>query len=616
MRKFPKLLAIVLAIAIVICPAMCLTTMAETPVNGYSVEYANDVLTIKVTSDTGFMVSFIKVAINGFTVDEDNVTVATKEGIEFAANPSYEEGVLSLLLAAKEAADIDLVTEATVTVPAVPNEEVDSYYIALTNIQAADAGTAEAPESFLEFEGVTTETGAVENIVPTVDGALHECTAVEYVDNGDGTHNGICDCADATIVVENEDHIDEDADNACDLCDAELEVEDVCEHVWEYVTATPAEGTGSGDALANYTTTKPGSITIKCSVCDHEETQPVTYYGRPKCYTSNALYESAITLTFSARKDRMLKLGQYDEAFVRFAHVISSDGSLKETSQRVADGKDTVANNLERKTFEYPVKSLQLTEEIVTNVFIRVDGVWYSGESFGYSVRSYADEVLTYDTVEQSEKALIVNMLRYGAKMQILKNYNIENLADADLPAEYAALITETDPTIEGTPTYNAEIGNDCLQILPSTIRLFMDSRTEVLLRVRSDRYTADKYKDDFIIEAVWESAKATERSAKFYNVAYAPEDVTTTYGQDSASSNQGRWEFYFGECPAYDFRQVITFKLYDPEDQIDVGNEFSASFEQMINYVIAQGQCSDAEIEMYNAMMNYSDAAKAHFCK
>ena len=231
MRKFPKLLAVVLAIAIVICPAMCLTTMADTS-NGYSVSYneTNKVLTVEITSATGFMVSFLTIDIDGYVVDDENVTVVTQEGYEFAANADYQDGVLKLLVAAKEASDIHLVTKATVSVPAEEDPAAERYYIALTNIQAADAGTAETPESFLEFAGVA-EDGAVENVVPTVDKLPHECDVVEYIDNGDGTHNGVCDCADATVLIENEDHADEDFDGACDFCDAVLEVPHECDVV-------------------------------------------------------------------------------------------------------------------------------------------------------------------------------------------------------------------------------------------------------------------------------------------------------------------------------------------------------------------------------------------------
>ena len=241
MRKFPKLVAIVLAIAIVICPAMCLSAMADSP-NGYSLSYNEGVLTVTVTSETGFMVSYLNIDIEGYTVDEENITVTTAEGRAFSANPIFEDGVLALLVAPTEAYDISLVTEAVVSVPLEELVEAERYYIALTKIQAADAGTAETPESFLVFDGVDAN-GYVEEVIPTVDALPHECDVVDYVDNGDGTHNGVCDCADATVLIENEDHIDDDADNVCDYCDAAREAPHECDVV-EYVDN--GDGTHNG----------------------------------------------------------------------------------------------------------------------------------------------------------------------------------------------------------------------------------------------------------------------------------------------------------------------------------------------------------------------------------
>lgn len=399
--------------------------------------------------------------------------------------------------------------------------------------------------------------------------------------------------------------------NNCGTANPDYEAPVVCEHEWEAKAATPAQGTGTN--ASNQTTTVPGSITLKCSKCEETTTKSVEYYGRTKCMVANALYESAIALEFSARKDRMQEKGVYTQAIVRFEHDIPGDDNLV-TFQNFDDGYDTVKTEQKRdcRTWAYPVKAMQLTETITTNIFVEINGVWYSGDSYGYSVRSYADEILP--TVTTEEKTLVVNMLRYGSKMQVYKNYNAENLADADLASEYAALIKETAPSIEGTWTRNEEIGNDCLQILTSYV-LVMDSRTEVRLRVRSDRFTAEPAKDDFVIEAIWESAKGVPMSEKYYNVATAPAGEET-YTQDSQSANAGRWEFYFAGCPAYDFRQVVTFKLYDPEaPDVDLGNEFSASFEQLISAGVTGGTFKGAELEMYKAMMNYSDAAREYFC-
>ncbi len=167
MKKISKLLAVVLAVAMLICPAMCLTSMAETSTDAYTLNYADGVLTVNVAPGEDFLVSLLKIDIEGYIVDEDNIAVTTEEGVSFSANPSYENGVLTLLLASKEAANVHLVSSATVTIPATKDESASKYYIALTNIQVATTGTADAPDSFIAIDGVNAD-GAVANVVPVV----------------------------------------------------------------------------------------------------------------------------------------------------------------------------------------------------------------------------------------------------------------------------------------------------------------------------------------------------------------------------------------------------------------------------------------------------------------
>lgn len=576
-------------------------------VTGFTVSAAGNTATItaaNVTVEAGGTVDVpITIETTGlaaaiFTVTADNVLTvnSAKVGTDFTEvyTDAYDNTYTFAVTAAGNGNVTGTVTVVTlnVTAPAEANEAIA--------ITVSDATASDIYETDV--------------VVSTVDGSVAisapkcEHTSLTYTSNNDGTHNVSCnDCADYT--VENETCDTAGENGACSKCGYTAPV--VCEHDWVVVSATPAEGTGT--SASDQVTTKTGSVELTCSKCGETVIKDVQYYGRTKAMNANALYESAISLEFNARKDRMEEKGTYTQAFMRFEHILP-DASEKITYQSYDEGYDTTktAQNRACRTWAYAVKAMQLTEEITTNVFVEIDGVWYSGESLSFSVRSYADQILPSVTTE--EKTLVVNMLRYGARMQTFKGYNTENLADANLAAEFASLITETAPTIEGTYSTNTEIGNDCLQIL-SGYSLFMDSRTEVRLRVRSDRYTAEPAKNDFVIEANWTSAKGTQMTEKYYNEAIVGKG-DNTYTQDSQSSNAGRWEFYFAGCPAYDFRQVITFKIYDPEDQIDVSNQFSASFEQLISAGITKGTFVGNELAMYQAMMNYSDAARAYFCK
>lgn len=190
MRKFPKLLAVVLAIAIIICPAMCLTSMAETPANDYTVSYADDVVTVKVDAANGFLVALLRLDVEGFDVNEAGIAVTTTEGVEFGANPDFDAdaGVLSLLLAAKDAANINVVTSATVTIPVTKTATDDNYGIKLTTIQAADAGSVVdgvlVAEDFIDFPYVAdAEDGTIVDAPEEKVEAIKPCTHENTTEN-------------------------------------------------------------------------------------------------------------------------------------------------------------------------------------------------------------------------------------------------------------------------------------------------------------------------------------------------------------------------------------------------------------------------------------------------
>lgn len=564
MRKFPKLLAVVLAIAIIICPAMCLSSMAATA-NTYSISYADDAITVNVSAETGLLVALLRLDVLGYTVDEDNIEVVTDPAIDFSANPDYdaEAGTLSLLLAAKEATDVSLVNSATVTVPVAKDDTAAIQYIALNEVQAADAGTAEAPESFLAFEGVG-EDGIIETPV-------------------------IADCS----------HIDEDADNLCDACGEELET--VCEHViGEVTSAQPA------------TATEAGKIYGICSACGEECEADVEYYGNFKTAYAAAELAGETSLLLSARNDRLAEKGTYDRAFIYFQHTLSSDGSNKITIKDIADTTDTTqgSNNRPCKTWKYGVKSLQYTEAVINNVFVYAGGQWYNGEQITYSLRSYIDERLA-TTSDSDEKALYANLLAFGAEMQKIKGYNLENLATDGLAQNILDLIVEGDATMTDAVVENKPNGNDAAYI--NKYGFDMADKIVAMLYFRTDRYTGEN-KDDYKIVASWTNARGASKeiiirkdgSAEAADMYYGPE-------YQNGAIRENRFTFNFDLFASYDFRQQVTFSFYDGETLM---SEYTASYEALVKGSIDGGTFTGDWVTVSHRLLHYSDAAKAYFCK
>lgn len=369
-----------------------------------------------------------------------------------------------------------------------------------------------------------------------------------------------------------------------------------CDHAWVVDSMVPA------------TAETDGSIIFTCSVdgCEETKTEAVKYEFDYYFGFTAAEYASQINLLFSIRKDTVLNLkGSYDDAYMYAEHTISKTGELKKTIINVSDAIDTVqgSKNRECKTFSYGLKSMQLTETVNAIPFVKADGVWYSGDVSSYSMRKYADERLVMADCNDLEKTLIVNMLTYGSKMQIFKDYNLENLADADL-GDYASYVTTTDPVISATVTQHPLTS----EVYIANCALDMADKIMAVWQFNADEYSGEN-KTDLVVKAAWNNANGVVKSAEF-----GADDFAPVYRNDGVTLRPYRYKFSFAELNSYDLRQEISINIYDGET--DVSETYVASVEALINEGIIAGVFGSEEIAVYKAMMNYSDSSKAFFCK
>ncbi len=593
MRKFPKLVAIVLAIAIVICPAMCLSAMADSP-NSYSLSYDEGVLTITVTSETGFMVSYLNVDIEGYAVDEENITVTTEEGRAFSANPIFEDGVLALLVAPTEAYDISLVTEAVVSVPLEELVEVERYYIALTKIQAADAGSAEVPESFLVFDGVDAN-GYVEEVIPTVDALPHECDVVEYVDNGDGTHNGVCDCEDATVLIENEDHIDEDADNVCDYCLADIdnggseEPEDpICEHVnITYVShVAPIQGGANG------------SITYLCSDCAEEYTEEVLYDDTFKFASAVAEYKSETILKFLFSTTAANWSGVDQSKSFAILTKDNNDDEGGDAIVKVEYISDLTENGqiTSNIAMVFPLAAKELNDNVARQIIVYKDGAWYSRKVGNYSFVTYAASTLAKTSVEATEKTLIMDLLNYGTIAQNRFGYNTANPANTanDTFNSYSG------STNDVTLTNNRRTDNKKDRYRFNSVAASFESRAEMNFLITNNDTNRTNIADTTSIYVIVDyiDADGAEQHMRFT-------------GSDFRVTPSGAVYIDFSELHASQMRQEVTVTLYAADDD---------AVQYIVYYSLeyyAASKVGDAtEGEITEALIRFGDSANAHFNK
>jgi hypothetical protein len=190
MKKFSKLLAVVLTIAVVICPMTSAIVANATSGGSYSIvaENANDVV-LTISSNDGFLVYQATVTFNdgsafqdsyssgGYTnglkvIDYTVVSPATKDAYNAPAISAQKNGSsLVILVSATDAATLDLYSEIQIGIRVASGSTAS-----LSKIQAADQGTVEEDPTLLNFGAKVAADGTVDttNNENATTGVSHE----------------------------------------------------------------------------------------------------------------------------------------------------------------------------------------------------------------------------------------------------------------------------------------------------------------------------------------------------------------------------------------------------------------------------------------------------------
>ena len=101
-------------------------------------------------------------------------------------------------------------------------------------------------------------------------------------------------------------------------------------------------------------------------------------------------------------------------------------------TQKVKVSEATAASNSEYLVFTCGVAAKEMTDTISAQ-FYRADGTAV-GSAYSYTVREYANYILTHDDYSQKAKVVVKTMLNYGACSQKYFNYHTDSLANSVLP--------------------------------------------------------------------------------------------------------------------------------------------------------------------------------------
>lgn len=421
------------------------------------------------------------------------------------------------------------------------------------------------------------------------------CSGCEYTrEVGDHVYDNDCDaeCNICGAIREVGDHVyDNDCDANCNNCG---EVREVGDHTWgdyDYDDDGHWQTCVNGDATTEKTghtygdwivetpaTNTTTGVKYRECVCGHKETAVIP--ATMKFASATLTLESSITINYKVKPEYFTNYG-YTDHYVVF--TFDDDNGVPYDTV-VSDYRIEGTGSSQRYVFEFNgVKSFQMTQTVVATLYATYNGELYSSAPQEYSVATYC-----YNRLEKSDdevfKTMIVDLLNYGTEAQLLWEHKTDDLANAALTPEQAALgSTTTRDYVDSLNTTHATISNATATWKSASLIMY----DAVIIRMR------------FITDDISGiTAKITNDNGDEWIVNN--EDIVW-------NADAGRYEVYFDGLYAMEMSDVVYFTLY--RDGVATSNTIAYSIE---SYVARNTNAS--QTALLEAMMRYGDSAVKYF--
>lgn len=207
-----------------------------------------------------------------------------------------------------------------------------------------------------------------------------------------------------------------------------------------------------------------------------------------------------------------------------------------------------------------------------------------------YSVATYAYSQLEKPTNTEALKTLCAELLRYGAKAQLYKNYRTDALADTALTDAQAALLSD----MEAVTFANNNLDlNDLASPAIAWVGKALDLNSKVTLK--------------YIFNATGYTGNVSELTLRIRYVDVSGKVAThTVKGAEVYNPTQNWYNFDVDTLLAAELRSVVSAAIYNGDTQISSTLVYSAD-------TYANGKTGTL-LTLCKALFAYSDSAKAYF--
>ena len=319
---------------------------------------------------------------------------------------------------------------------------------------------------------------------------------------------------------------------------------------------------------------------------------------RPKLdgytFKHSCSFQNNIAINYYAPRDVLADFSNVRLLIEKYKY--NEDGSAYTIDQVVlSDAKAVTSGGVKYYKFTYDdVAAKEMGDEIFATLYAEKNGVTYYSPIDSFSAKEYAETLLSMDSTDVSLKAVLVDMLNYGAAAQAYFNYKTMYPANKDMTQDQLASGTQNVPTL-----------NSCLNEKENTEATANFVGKSVVFNSSVEL----KYYMTFAAEQDMSNVRLILR---YTTVVGTEVEKIIPVSEFTYNSSNKRYSAKFIEVAAKDMGCEIVAVIYDGDTPIS--NELTFSIESYASIITSAGSYSDTLCNLLNSMMNYSRAAKTYF--
>jgi hypothetical protein len=234
--------------------------------------------------------------------------------------------------------------------------------------------------------------------------------------------------------------------------------------------------------------------------------------------------------------------------------------------------------------------AVEMNNRISSVLYGSKEGQPYYSPTDTYSIATYAYSQLNKTGSSNALKTLCADLLRYGAKAQIYKNYRTDSLADSAMTETHRAYLSDMEAvTFGNTNTVLNDLDN--APILWAGKALDLNSKVTLKFVFDVGAYKGEAEALSLVIRYTDYTGKLQERRVS---------------GAEAYGTKEGRYAFSFDGLLAAELRTTLTVQIYEGSTPLSCSLQYSAD--------TYGNNKTGTLLNLCKALFAYADSAKAYF--